>query len=107
MTEYTTTGKLLGHVVMGSYDIAKIGNSLNLDENDMHIVLLKHMLLSHHGEPEYGAAVRPMTVEAEILSRLDMLDARIEVYRIAIENTPTNSWSQHLMPLNHSVFNHE
>ena len=77
------------------------------DENDMHIVLLKHMILSHHGEPEYGAAVRPMTVEAEILSRLDMMDARIEVYRMALEDIPMNSWSQHLMPLSHSVFKHE
>ena len=107
VTEYTMTGKLLGHVVMGTYDIGKIGESLNLDENDMHIVLLKHMILSHHGEPEYGAAVRPMTVEAEILSRLDMMDARIEVYRMALEDIPMNSWSQHLMPLSHSVFKHE
>lgn len=41
------------------------------------VTLLEHMILSHHGIPEYGAAVRPMFLEAEILSTLDSLDATI------------------------------
>ena len=40
-------------------------------------LLLQHMVLSHHGEPEFGAAVRPMFLEAELLSELDLMDVRI------------------------------
>ena len=40
-------------------------------------MLLEHMVISHHGEPDFGAAVRPMFLEAEILSQLDKLDATI------------------------------
>ena len=40
-------------------------------------ILLEHMVLSHHGEPDFGAVVRPAFIEAELLSQLDMLDARM------------------------------
>ena len=40
-------------------------------------MLLEHMVLSHHGEPDFGAVVRPAFIEAELLSHLDMLDARM------------------------------
>jgi 3'-5' exoribonuclease len=56
-------------------DIEKTGERLGIDKNLL--MLLEHMVLSHHGEPEFGAALRPMFLEAEILSELDMLDARI------------------------------
>ena len=39
------------------------------------------MILSHHGEPEFGAAVRPICAESELLSQIDMLDSRMEIYR--------------------------
>jgi 3'-5' exoribonuclease len=40
-------------------------------------MLIEHMILSHHGVPEFGSPVRPMFLEAEILSELDTLDATI------------------------------
>ena len=49
-------------------------------------VLLQHMVLSHHGEPDFGAAVRPLFLEAELLSELDLMDAR--VYQIHDATTP-------------------
>ena len=52
-------------------------------------ILLEHMLLSHHGIPEYGAAVRPLFLEAEILSALDTLDANIyEIENVVKDITP-------------------
>ena len=72
---YSVEGSLIGHLVKGAMNIEKTGERLGTDKNLL--LLLEHMVLSHHGEPEFGAAVRPMFLEAEILSELDMLDARI------------------------------
>ena len=48
-------------------------------------ILLEHMCLSHHGEPEFGAAVKPMFLEAELLSELDLMDARLYEMHSAVE----------------------
>lgn len=72
---YSVKGELLGHLVMGAMIVERIGNETCADKDAM--MYLEHMLLSHHGEPEFGAAVRPSFLEAEILSQLDLLDARI------------------------------
>ena len=40
-------------------------------------MLLAHMLISHHGNPEFGAAVLPQFLEAELLSQLDLMDATV------------------------------
>ena len=72
--EYSIKGNLLGHIPMDN--IAK-----ELSIPDETAMLLEHMILSHHGNPEYGAAVRPMFLEAELLSELDLMDSR--VYEIA------------------------
>ncbi len=72
---YSVPGELLGHLVMGAMIVERIGTAIGADRDTM--MLLEHMLLSHHGEPEFGAAVRPSFLEAEVLSQLDLLDARI------------------------------
>ncbi len=72
---YTVEGTLIGHLVKGAMNIEKIGEELGTDRELL--TLIEHMVISHHGEPEFGAAVRPMFLEAEILSQLDLLDARI------------------------------
>lgn len=72
---YTAEGTLVGHLVMGAMMIDRIARENNVDKETA--VLLEHMLISHHGEPEFGAATRPLFLEAEILSELDSLDANI------------------------------
>ena len=79
VTGYTDDGSLVGHLVRGAIRVQKVGERLGTPKELL--MLLQHMIISHHGEPEFGAAVRPMFLEAEILSQLDMLDAR--VYTIA------------------------
>lgn len=74
-TGSTVEGQLLGHLVMGSMYVDRIGREIGTDNNLL--VLVEHMIISHHGQPEFGAAARPMFLEAEILSVLDLLDARI------------------------------
>lgn len=72
---YTAEGTLIGHLVMGAMAIDRIAREKNVDKDTA--MLLEHMLISHHGEPEFGAATRPLFLEAEILSELDSLDANI------------------------------
>ncbi|MBO5935117.1 MAG: HD domain-containing protein [Clostridia bacterium] len=72
---YTAEGTLVGHLVMGAMMIDRIARENDIDKDTA--MLLEHMLISHHGEPEFGAATRPLFLEAEILSELDSLDANI------------------------------
>jgi 3'-5' exoribonuclease len=65
------------------------------------------MVLSHHGEPEFGAAVRPMFIEAELLSELDLMDARLYEMREALEATAEGEFTGKLWALdNRKLFNH-
>jgi len=75
--EYTSHGRLLGHVVMGVEMVAeRIASIEGFPEE--RAMLLKHLILSHHGRYEWGAPRRPKTVEAELLHHLDDLDAKVE-----------------------------
>ena len=61
----------------------------------------------HHGEPEYGAAVRPMFIEAEILSELDLMDSRIYEMREAVSATKAEDFSSRIWAMdNRKLFNH-
>ena len=102
---YTIEGNLLGHISMGATKIDKYAEKLGVDRRVS--VLLQHMILSHHGEPEFGAAVRPMFIEAEVLSELDLMDARIYEMREAVQATNPNDFSARVWALdNRKLFNH-
>jgi 3'-5' exoribonuclease len=73
--EYTLEGQLLGHLIQGIKRIDQAARQVGLSEEKS--VLLEHMLLSHHYEPEFGSPKRPMFPEAELLHYLDILDARM------------------------------
>ena len=102
---YTADGNLVGHLVRGAMAVERIGKALGISEECR--MLLEHMILSHHGEPEFGAASRPQFLEAEILSQLDMLDARVFEIAQAVSETLPGEFSQRLWSLdNRKMFNH-
>lgn len=105
-TAFTVKGQLLGHPYMGAMEIAEIAAELQLDANDERVILLQHMLLSHHGEPEWGAAVQPHFIEAEILYHLDLLDARIESAREALEGTEAGAMTDYVKSFGHALYQH-
>jgi len=72
---YSFEGKLLGHIAQGVKAIEKMAEELQISEEKK--IMLEHMILSHHYEPEFGSPVRPMFSEAELLHYLDMLDAKM------------------------------
>lgn len=105
VTEYSVKGQLLGHLVMGAQEIAAVAAELGIPEEKS--VLLQHMVLSHHGEPEFGAAVRPMCAEAELLSYIDMIDSRMEIYKENFEATPVGAFSERIFALDGKrIFHH-
>ena len=104
-TGYSVEGNLLGHLTMGAMVINKYAKKLGTDKNVA--MLLEHMVLSHHGEPEFGAAVRPSFIEAELLSELDLMDSRVYEMREAVQNTPQGDFSAKLWAMdNRKLYNH-
>ena len=69
-------------------------------------VLLQHLILSHHGEPEFGAAVRPLCAEAELLSLIDAIDSRMEIYRETYETMDADTFSPRIFALEKKIFKH-
>lgn len=74
--DYSDEGKLIGHIVMGVEMIDEKIRALS-DFPPRLKMLLKHMLLSHHGQYEYGSPKRPKTLESVILNFVDDLDSKI------------------------------
>lgn len=72
---YSFEGQLLGHIVQGVKLIDRLAAELGIDHEKA--VMLEHMVLSHHYEPEYGSPKKPLFPEAEMLHYLDMIDAKM------------------------------
>ena len=75
VSEYTFDGQILGHIIMGIKTIETAAEKVGADREIS--MLLQHMVLTHHYEPEYGSPKKPMIPEAEMLHYLDMIDARM------------------------------
>lgn len=104
VTDYSVKGQLLGHLVMGAQEVAQVCAELGTPEEKS--LLLQHMILSHHGEPEYGAAVRPMFAEAELLSYIDMVDSRMEIYAELLPSVAEGSFSSRVFALDKRIYHH-
>ncbi len=94
--EYTDAGKLLGHIVIGVELVEEKLRTLQNFPQEL-AILLKHLLLSHHGQYEYGSPKRPKTMEAVILNFIDDLDSKINGLRTHIDREPDSesSWTQY------------
>ena len=104
VTDYSVKGQLLGHLVMGAQEVAKLAAVIGTPEDKA--VLLQHMILSHHGEPEFGAAVKPICAESELLSQIDMIDSRMEIYRETLQDMQVGEVSNRIFALDKRVYKH-
>ena len=75
VADYSVDGKLLGHIVRGVVNIQLAAEKTGASRGKA--LLLQHMVLSHHGVPEYGSPIAPKFPEAEVLNMIDTLDARL------------------------------
>lgn len=101
-TKYTVEGSLLGHLVIGVEMIDSASKELNIDNEK--VLLLKHLIASHHGKQEFGALVLPQTKEAIILSMVDDMDAKMMSIDKAFEITEKGSFSERIFPLDNRAF---
>ncbi len=87
--DYTDEGKLLGHITIGTEMIQERISAIPGFPAEL-AMLLKHMILSHHGQYEFGSPKRPKTIEATVLNYLDDLDSKINGIRTHIRKEPVN-----------------
>ena len=101
-TKYTTEGNLLGHLTIGMSIVKETADEMGL--NDESILLLEHMILSHHGKLEFGACVLPLTREALLLSMIDDMDAKMVMLDKAYENVKPGEYTERIFGLDNRSF---
>lgn len=103
ITEYTLEGKLLGHISIMHAKVSEMANKLHFDQEE--VTLLRHMILSHHGQYEYGSPVLPLLPEAEMLSYIDNIDARMNIIEKAFAQTKAGEFTPKMFALeNRSIY---
>lgn len=94
---YSFEGKMLGHLVLGVREIEKIAGEMGISREKT--VMIEHMMLSHHYEPEFGSPKKPLFPEAEMLHYLDMIDAKMFDMEEVIEKTEPGEFSERVWTL--------
>ena len=96
-TGYSFEGKMLGHLVQGVRTIDRLAGELGMPREKA--VMLEHMILSHHYEPEFGSPKKPLFPEAEMLHYLDMIDAKMFDMQDALVSTLPGTFSERVWAL--------
>jgi 3'-5' exoribonuclease len=91
---YSTEGRLIGHISLGYEMLSEKINAIPGFPAELGM-LLKHIMLSHHGEYEFGSPKRPKILEAIIVNYLDDLSAKINSFQTTLkkENIAAGEWS--------------
>jgi 3'-5' exoribonuclease len=101
--DHTYDGRLLGHIVIG-YEMVrdKIGRIPGFPQELARMLL--HIVLSHHGQMEFGSPKTPKFVEALIVHFLDNLDARVAMFRETIQKNPGTKWTDYNQFLETNIY---
>ena len=102
VTDYTRDGLLIGHLVRGVAVLAEAAKNVGV-EGEI-VVLLEHMIISHHGEAEFGSPRKPMFPEAEVLHWIDLLDARMNEMQGVMDRTPAGAFSEKIWSLDRRLY---
>lgn len=103
-TEYTLEGQLIGHIVLIDQEIVLACEELNIDKDSEDVLILRHVILAHHGELEYGSPVRPQIKEAEIIHYLDQLDAKINMMEDELSKTEPGEFTTKIWAMENRRF---
>ena len=89
--DYTDDGQLLGHIVMG---VEMIGRNIDQVPGFPPLLAsqLKHCILAHHGEYEYGSPKKPAIIEALALNFADNTDAKMQTFMEVLQSTKETGW---------------
>lgn len=106
VSDYTTEGRLLGHIVLADEMIlekvflAKQNGNPYPEEK---VALLRHMILAHHGKAEWGSPVSPAIMEAFVLHQIDLMDSKLIQYKDAYNKLEAGEISERIFGLGSSV----
>ncbi len=100
--KYSTEGKLIGHLQYMASKIYALGESLKMDREK--IMLLQHIVLAHHGKPEFGSAIPPLTKEALFVHMVDDFDAKMTMIDKALVQTENGQFTNRIFPLDDRSF---
>ena len=102
VSDYTAEGMLIGHLVQGVAELSRLGRDMGVKKETM--LLLEHMILSHHDLPEYGSPKPPMFPEAEVLHVLDLMDARIFEMNRALATIQPGGFTERIWSLDRKLY---
>ena len=101
--EYTKEGLLIGHLVMQTIDVDRIATQLGYQDEE-EVLLLKHMIISHHGQYNFGSPKKPQTGEALLLWFIDTIDSKFTVLGEALESTAEGTFTTMLSVMDKMKF---
>ncbi|MDA7028414.1 3'-5' exoribonuclease YhaM [Bacillus sp. CLL-7-23] len=101
-TTYTVEGNLLGHISIMVTEVSKAAEELQIDSEE--VLILQHLILSHHGKPEWGSPKPPMVKEAEVLHYIDNLDAKINMMDRALMRVKPGEYTERVFALDNRSF---
>jgi 3'-5' exoribonuclease len=103
--EYTTPGKLLGHLTIGTVMVEKHISAIEGFPETLRLQIL-HCILAHHGELVNGSPITPRTLEAVVLSLADNLDAQADAFSRIVRETRENhqSWSEYINQIDRAIW---
>ena len=99
---YSTEGELIGHLVKGAMYVEEAGKKLNINREKT--VLLEHMILSHHGNKDFGSPILPLTREAVVLHFVDDLDSKMNILDKAYDDVEEGEFTQRIIALDGRAF---
>ena len=102
VSDYTADGLLVGHLVRGVAQLSRAAETAGVTGEA--VLLMEHMIISHHSEPEYGSPRKPMFIEAELLHWIDLIDARMNEMNGIVARTPAGSFSEKIWSLDRRVY---
>ena len=100
-TTYTVEGNLLGHISIASDEVAEAAKELGIDSEE--VMLLRHMILAHHGKMEFGSPKLPHLKEAEILFFIDNIDAKMNMFDKAFKKTEKGQFTERIFGMDLSL----
>ncbi|TKC18153.1 3'-5' exoribonuclease YhaM [Robertmurraya kyonggiensis] len=101
-TTYTVEGNLLGHINIMVSEIVKAADELGITGEE--VLVLQHLVLSHHGKAEWGSPKPPLIKEAEILHYIDNIDAKMNMLDRALERVKPGEFSERVFALDNRSF---
>ena len=95
---------MIGHIALIDEEITKVLVELNIDDTREDVVVLRHVILSHHGQLEYGSPVRPRIMEAEVIHMIDNLDASMMMMTTALNLVGPGEMTNRLFAMDNRSF---